>query len=155
MPIIPLTQGRVALVDDEDFVELNEFKWYANKMRGNTYYAVRNISPRKAIRMHRVILGAISGQEVDHIDHNGLNNQRENIRLCSRAQNQMNQQKQKNTSSQFKGVSWHKQDKKWRTRITHRGQEIFLGLFKNERVAARTYDKKARELFGEFAKTNF
>jgi len=146
----------VALVDDEDFVELNEFKWYALKMRNN-YYAVRSeyTFPRKTILMHRVILKADPTRQVDHKDHNGLNNQRENIRLCSSAQNQMNQRRQNNTSSQFKGVYWCKFSKKWAGQVRYQGKHIFLGRFGNEKTAAYAYDKKAKELFGEFAQSNF
>jgi len=152
MKRIALTQGKVALVDDGDFPKLNKFKWWIIKAP-NTYYACCNENNKKRY-MHRMILGVTTVQQVDHINHNGLNNQRDNIRLCSRAQNQMNQQRQKNTSSQFKGVSWNKQKKKWEAYIMYRKQRIALGSFKKEEAAARAYDGKAREIFGEFANPN-
>ena len=153
MKEIALTQGKVAVVDNEDFAELNKFKWHAIKM-GNAYYAVRS-KKAQMILMHRVILGAVLKQQIDHRDHNGLNNQRDNIRLCSRAQNGMNRRKQKNTSSQYKGVCWDKQNKKWVAYIYYQGKGIHLGYFREEKDAARTYDNRAKELFGEFAETNF
>ena len=154
---IPLTQGKSTTVDDEDFDRLNAYKWYANK-EGNTYYAVRHSKRqnRKMIRMHREILGfkAGDGKQIDHINSNGLDNRRANLRICTRSQNKQNQHSVCGTS-RYKGVCWHKQTKKWQADICLERRQIHLGLFDNEIEAAKAYDAKAKELFGEFAKYNF
>ena len=106
--------------------------------------------------MHRRILNAQTGQEVDHANHNGLDNCRENIRLCTKNQNQWNQNKhQRRTSSRFKGVSWKGRNKKWCAQVQFNGKNIHLGLFTDDESAARVYDEAAKRLFGEFAKLNF
>lgn len=153
MKEINLTQGQVALVDDEDFETLNGFRWYANK-HGNTFYAGRNLrvdGKEKQVYMHQIIL---NGRGIDHIDHNGLNNQRANLRFCTPRENMMNRQKQGNTSSVYKGVSFHKGTKKWRTTIQINGKIIHVGLYNTEADAARAYNSKAIDLFCEFANLN-
>lgn len=153
MKEIQLTQGKVALVDDSDFDRLNSFKWYAIKA-GRIWYATRNIMvgrKRTTLRMHWYILG---GKGIDHIDHNGLNNQKSNLRFCTRSENAMNMRPSTNCTSTFKGVSWHKTNKKWMARIGINGKDIYLGTFTDESEAARIYDRKANELFGKFSFTN-
>src|SRR5688500_12272183 len=114
---ISLTRGQVAIVDNADFGWLSQWKWYATKHR-NTYYADRNgyISHTKhdTIRMHRLILDAPTGIHVDHIDGNGLNNQRSNLRLCTNQQNLANRPPLPGKSSQYKGVSFYRRDQIWR-----------------------------------------
>jgi hypothetical protein len=158
MKEIELTQGKVALVDDEDYGWLNQWKWFADKNK-NTFYARRqgktNNGKQSAIRMHRLILNATNKEtEVDHYDMNGLNNQRYNIRLCTGQQNRMNQKSRQGTSSKFKGVAWNKARKKWHARIGFNGEKKHLGLFISETEAALAYNKAATELFGEFARLN-
>jgi len=153
---IPLTQGKVALVDDEDYEELNKHKWCAQKT-GKAFYAVRNVGKRphqKHVYMHRQILNAPPGVECDHRNGNGLDNRRCNLRICTSGQNKMNQRPRGGTS-QFKGVRWHRQAKRWQAEIMINSKHRYLGLFADETDAARTYDVAARELFGEFARTNF
>ena len=104
--------------------------------------------------MHRQILNVPEGLEIDHKNHNMLDNRKYNIRTCSKAENQHNRKTQKH-SSKYKGVSWHKERRKWRTRICNNGKEFSLGLFDSEIEAAKAYDQKAKELFGEFAYLNF
>ena len=157
---ISLTQEKVAIVDDEDFDWLNRWKWCVCK-GPNTFYIVRNSSrktgKRKTILMHRLILGLKPGdpRQCDHKDHNGLNNQRHNLRCATRAQNQHNQKPYKGTSSQFKCVCWHRGAGKWAARIRVNGQSIHLGLFTSEIEAALAYDKAALRYYGEFANMNF
>ena len=102
--------------------------------------------------MHIFILGF---KGIDHIDGNGLNNQRNNLRKATHQENMMNRQSNKNSSSQFKGVHWYERTNKWQARITFNQKRISLGYFTSEIDAAKTYNKKALELFGEFAKLNF
>lgn len=160
MKQIELTQRKVALVDDADYEWLNQFKWFAQQHR-NTWYAGRHshqIGSKKVnVKMHREILGLAPGAKglSDHRDGNGLNNQRSNLRVCTAAENSQNRRPKKHTSSKFKGVSWDKGERKWVAYIQHQKKMMTLGYFKNEAEAARTYDKKAKELFGEFAWLNF
>jgi hypothetical protein len=159
MKTIPLTQGMVALVDDEDYADLAQFKWYARKSpKDHTYYAARNVKQagrQITERMHRRILNAQVGQIVDHENHNGLDCQRHNIRICTQRQNNGNRRRNIHSSSRFKGVTWYGRYKKWRAQIQNNGKEIHLGYFDDEEQAAHAYDKKAIELFGEFACLNF
>lgn len=153
---ILLTQGLVALVDDADFHRLSIYKWFA--VRGhNTFYAVRNrASPKRGlICMHHEVVGKpVHGFQTDHIDGNGLNNQRVNLREATAGQNQMNQRVTVG-SSMYKGVSWHSTGKKWRARIHTNGRDEYLGFFSSEEDAARVYDSAASNYFGEFARLNF
>jgi hypothetical protein len=105
--------------------------------------------------MHRQITSAPPGLVVDHINHNGLDNRKDNLRLCTRAQNALNQRPRKGTSSRYKGVYWHERDKRFYAQISHKGRRYHLGSYKSEIQAAKAYDKKAKELFGEFAHLNF
>jgi hypothetical protein len=152
MKQIPLTQGKFTLVDDIDFEWLNQWKWYAIKDR-NTFYAVRmerSENKRKVIWMHREILGVLAGFETDHKNHNGLDNQRINLRSCTRAENQHNRFMQKNNISGFKGVSWSNRAKKWWAQIKFNRRVIHLGFFISKLEAAKAYDNAAKKYFGEF-----
>jgi len=106
------------------------------------------------IRMHRLILKAQKGQQVDHINGNGLDNRKDNLRFCTSSQNYQNSRKRKNCSSKYKGVWWHKQSKKWQTGIVLNYKNYHLGYFTNEIEAAKAYDLTAAEFFGEFARLN-
>lgn len=156
MKRIPLTQGLFAIVDDEDFEWLNQWKWSAFKSR-YSYYAQRNQGPRKkqkTILMHRQILNAQKGQITDHKEHNGLDNRKENIRICTPRQNSQNSRKMKKGSSIYKGVIFHIHKKKWMAQIYHKGINKYLGYFDSEIKAAKVYNKMAKELFGKFACLN-
>jgi len=153
--LIPLTQGKFAIVDAHDYERLSKYRWCAVKSR-RTYYAIRSVKrSRVQIRMHRMLLNAPPGLLVDHINNNGLDNRRSYLRLCTHAQNALNQRPHRGTSSRYKGVGWDKSKKKFRASITHHYKRIHLGYFKCEIEAAKAYDKKAKELFGEFAYLNF
>jgi len=139
-------RGGVTIVDAADFKELNRFKWTQHK-RG---YVVR-----KAVRMHRKILIAPDGIEVDHRNHCLNDNTRRNLRLVTHLQNGYNQSKRRTvTSSRFKGIHWGKQHGKWFARISVNGSRKFIGLFADEVQAAIAYNKAARKHHGEFASLN-
>jgi hypothetical protein len=158
MKEIPLTQGMVALVDDEDFERLSQYKWYAWKS-GNAFYATRNITLRKGVqgqmKMHREILN-LTDRKIycDHINHNGLDNQKHNLRACTSSENQMNTIS-KTGVSQYKGVCWYKQGETWAAQIMIHRKRIHLGCYDSEEDAAKAYDEAAKLYFGEFACLNF
>jgi hypothetical protein len=159
MKYIELSQGQRAKVDDGDFDWLNQWKWCAEWNRETrSFYAVRKSDlvdgKRHHVCMHRLVLGCLPGRLTDHKDHDTLNNQRYNLRIATNAQNQHNQKARKG-SSIYKGVTWHKRDERWAAGIVCDMKRHSLGYFTNERDAALAYDAKARELFGEFACTNF
>lgn len=151
--IIPLTQGKFAIVDAEDYAWLSQHKWCAAKDKA-TFYAHRGSNGR-LILMHREIMRAPKGLMCDHRNHNGLDNRKSNLRLCTSAQNQYNKRPKKGCSSRYKGVILRRDCKKWRAKICLKRKRIHLGDFPDEIKAALAYDDKAIELFGEFAYLNF
>jgi len=153
---ISLTQGKVALVDDEDYEFLNQWKW-RHDGNGNrkTGYAMRSL-PRTLgkqtnISMHRFLLKASTGYEVDHANHEGLDNRRINLRLCLRQENACNRSGQKNNVSGFKGVSFHRGTGKWRAVIHHKGKQYNLGHYTTKEDAAKAYNEGAKKYHKEFA----
>ena len=168
MKLIPLntTRGRKGLfvqVDDEDYDFLMQWRWHSDK-QPTGYYASRTrqkneVYPTMDIRMHRVIMGITDHKTmIDHIDHNTQNNQRNNLRVATGKQNCQNRRPIKNSTSKFLGVrsvSDRPLRKKWRAQISPDKVCIHLGYFLLEEDAARAYDKKAKELYGEFANLNF
>jgi len=153
---IKLTQGQVALIDDEDYELISQHKWCAYKHR-KMFYASRSCyinGLKTVIRMHRLIMNAPDGTQVDHINGNGLDNRKENLRLVSNHQNQWNRHSISG-KSKYKGIHWNKQSKKWQSQIKVYGKRIHLGYFREEIDAAVAYDKAAIKYFGEFAKPNF
>lgn len=160
MKEITLTQGKIALIDDADFGEISQYKWLAHRPnRCNVWYARRHTKSSSGqqltIVMHRQLLSAPPNMQVDHIDGNGLNNSRSNLRLCSRHENRLNSPSRKVGTSGFKGVSWNSKRELWQVQIGLDGKNIYLGHFADEIEAARVYDNAARELHGDFARTNF
>lgn len=155
MKEIKLTLGKVALVDDEDYEYLSQWKWYAHKQTRSGFRAVRiNKATRKIVIMARVIMGIGDGPLiVDHIDRDGLNNQRNNLRVCTKHQNNFNKSVARNSTSKYLGVSLD-QWGKWRATITLNYKQYSLGRYENEIDAAKAYNEKAKELFGEFANLN-
>jgi|JI9StandDraft_2_1071091.scaffolds.fasta_scaffold146515_2 hypothetical protein len=147
MKKIPLTQGYFAIVDDSDFDMLNRVKWHANKGH-NTFYAQRSVLQEngkwKNVQMHRVILGVHDPKiQVDHINGDGLDNRRCNLRSCTRSENMQNQQIHKNNTSGRKGVHWNSNVEKFHAQIAKNGKRIYLGLFNDLESAAKAYDKAA------------
>ena len=152
---IPLTQGKYAIVDPEDYEELARYKWHCQGM-GGTYYAFGNVrNGQRRVAIHRWIVGARRGEVVDHIDGDGLNNRRANLRICSVAENTRNRRARQGVSSRYKGVTYYEKQGKWQARICAGGKRHYLGWFGDEEEAARAYDAAARRLHGEFASVNF
>jgi hypothetical protein len=148
---IELTQGYKAIVDDDMFDELNKHKWCVHKMRkNNTMYATR------LVRIHHIVMGfPEKGYVIDHINGNGLDNRRENLRVITTGQNTTWRTIQKNNTSGYRGVSWHKAKQRWDAKIKVNGHAIHLGRFINKEDAAHAYDEAAKIYFKEFAKLNF
>lgn len=156
---IELTQGQVALVDDEDFDYLNQWKWTAIFDSNKKWYALRadySTGKRKTVKMHRLIMKAPDNMQVDHVDlYNTLDNRKHNLRLATKSQNMRNRGKQSNNRSGYKGVSWSRQNKKWYAWIGINGKTHSIGHFDDIEEAAYIYDQFALQLHGEFARTNF
>lgn len=161
---IPITKGYVAIVDDDDFEMINIHKWNAELSKRKdgtilTVYAKRwggtVDGKERKIFMHRVICNVANHLFVDHIDGNGLNNSKANLRICTASQNQRNKFPSKNgKTSIFKGVYWHIQSKRWVSRIKASGVSIYLGCYRDEIEAALAYNNAAKLLHGEFARLN-
>jgi hypothetical protein len=156
---IPLTQGKYAIVDPEDYEPLNKHKWHAISSE-NTFYVRRSVKTgkyQKVIRMHREVLKVPDGIFVDHINHNGLDERKANLRPATRAENNYNRRRLKKPGAtlRFKGVSWHKYSKKWVARIGFNGKRITIGYFHNEVAAAKAYDAAAIKYHKDFAVLNF
>jgi hypothetical protein len=157
MKEIMLTQGKVAIVDDEDYEYLCQWKWLFIKQG----YAARNAhlgyingkQKQRLVFMHRQILNAPEEMHVDHINGDGLNNSRLNIRLCTKAQNRMNRKPQLGTSK-YKGVCWDKANSKWLASIAVNGKSKTIGRFLCEIEAAAAYNECAKDFHGEFARLN-
>ncbi|MBN2271732.1 MAG: HNH endonuclease [Sedimentisphaerales bacterium] len=151
--VIPLTQGKFAVVDAEDYDRLCGRKWHAAK-NGGQFYAQR-YEKRRNIAMHREILDIPPGMVCDHKNHNTLDNRKGNLRICTPAQNQYNQLPRDGGTSRYKGVRWHKDNCKWQAAIGYNSRLIHIGYYEYEADAAIAYDDMAIELFGEFACLNF
>jgi hypothetical protein len=156
---VPLSQGLFAIVDDADAPRVSAYLWHARwNETAQTHYAQTNVKKddgsSTTLQMHRFLMNAPDGVQVDHRNHDGLNNTRENLRLSTRGQNQHNRKVRKSTRSGFKGVSFHKGQGKWCAYINFEKKRVNLGYFTDAKDAARAYNAKARELFGEFASVN-
>ena len=161
---IPLTQGQSTLVNGKNYDNLSKDKWYAGYNKHTKSYYAKRYSRKKdgtgsTEYMARRIMNAKKGDFVDHRNHDTLNNREENLRICTRTQNMHSIKHHKDTfASQYKGVTEYKvgeKRKKWRVQLRINGKLIHLGLFESEIDAAKVYDKKAKELFGEFKCLNF
>ncbi len=158
---IVLSRGTVAIVDDEDYQMLRLIRWHVMRS-GKSAYA-RTATWGESVLghslMHRVIMGNPVGKDVDHINGNGLDNRKANLRICTTSENLHNADKQrtwrgKGTSSAFKGVYWHSRAKKWAASLACDGKNVHLGLFESEKAAALAFNQVAVSLFGDFARLN-
>ncbi len=154
MKTIELTQGQVALVDDEDFDRLSIHSWHARWNKStDSYYAARGVWNRdrgqmQTVMMHRVILGVVGKTQVDHKNHQTLDNTKSNLVAVDNRKNQSNlngKQTGRFTSS-YTGVSWAEPNRKWRAQIKLNGKKIHLGLFATEREASKMYQKAKQEI---------
>ena len=155
MKQIPLSQGKFALVDDEDYERVNQYKWCIS----SNGYAVTNYrdsnGKRKAMKMHRFILNLNKGDSlVDHRDTIRINNQKYNLRVASFVENLRNQKINKNNKSGFKGVRLHKPSSLYIAQIGINGKQKHIGYFKCPVEAAKAYNEAAIKYFGEFAQLN-
>jgi hypothetical protein len=157
MKEVSLTRGMVALIDDADAELVEAFNWRAEK--GTATFYARKTGPRPEriqTSMHRLILGLERGDRLccDHIDGNGLNNQRHNLRVATYKQNAANRTASRNALSHYNGVTLDKRVGKWRAQIQSGGKSIWLGQFATELQAAEAYDLAAVKVHGEYAKLN-
>ena len=154
MRTIQLTQGFETEVDTADYKWLSKYKWYAAKNTSG-YYAVTTIKKSgKPLSMHRLIMNTPDGMDTDHQDHDTLNNKRDNLRVCTRSQNQQNCKGNRISLSRYKGVTWVKVLRKWKAQIYREGKNYNLGLFAKEKTAAKRYNRAAKKYFGSFAYLN-
>jgi hypothetical protein len=155
MKKIRLTQDKFALVDDADYEKVSQYKWFYKigyAARQQHIGMVEGKQIQRTVFMHRLILDAPEGLEVDHKNMDGLDNRRKNIRLATRTQNQINRGPQQDNTSGYKGVLWAKQNRKWRAYITIKGKTIHLGLYENIEDAAKRRQEVEKQLYGEFAR---
>ena len=149
--MIPLLQGKVALVDDADYERLVVYSWHAASVQKGTWYAARKFRYGRKVRteyMHDLLMGCI---KIDHQNGNGLDNQRRNLRPATSAQNAQNRRKRCNARGHFKGVTLRKSGK-WEAGIKIGGRNLYLGTFDAEEQAAAAYRAAAKSAFGEFAR---
>lgn len=151
--------GRIALIDAEKFELISKYRWFVDvrKYSGGHegFYAVTYFwshGVKKKLYMHQLI---VPYGEIDHKNHNGLDNRKSNLRACTSGQNKQNLRPRLGGSSQYKGVSWSKQKERWRARIKMDGVEKHLGFHRDEVEAAVAYDRAAIQMFGEYAHLNF
>jgi len=153
MKEIPLTQGKVALVDDDDFEWINQWKWRFD----SGGYAVREVN-NTSFYMHRFIMDTPKGMQTDHINRDKLDNRRENLRICNASQNKINEDLRSTNTSGYKGVGYitnkRKRNKRWVATIWKDYKAICIGYFHTPEEASLAYNKKALELYGEFAESN-
>ncbi|MHC4258834.1 MAG: HNH endonuclease [Planctomycetota bacterium] len=157
--LIPVGHGKYAIVDADDYERLAKYKWRVCT-NGHTFYAYRYSSTRggkkrQRVLMHHQIIDIPEGMVCDHINHNGLNNRKPNLRQATSSQNSCNTRNSGQTTSRYRGVSQDSRPNLWRARIRVNGRELHLGVFDNKVDAAKAYDTAAKEYHGEFAVLNF
>jgi hypothetical protein len=151
---LPLTQGKIAIVDDGDFLEVSRWKWtWTPNQRGDGYAArwERHGKRRIKIYLHRFLMDAEPGQQVDHVNGDSMDNRRANLRVCTAMQNYANRRCTTGATSRYRGVYRDRRRGRWCARVS----DAWLGSFDSEEAAARAYDTAAVKRFGEFARLNF
>jgi hypothetical protein len=155
MKIIKLTQGKETRVDDWVYDAVGHLKWYAKQNPSGNWYAARSVyvayRTQVTVRLHHCVIGyPLNGFDVDHKDGDGLNNQKDNLRIVTRPQNQMNRENNKNNILGVKGIHWVERLKKFRAQIVIEGKKKHLGVFKTLDEAITTYKKAEDTYFGAF-----
>lgn len=155
MKKIHLTQGKTTLVDDEDYDLLIKYKWCAHKQKTGVFYAHTNIRQNdgsyKTESMHRILMEPEEGEDVDHVDCNGLNNQKHNLRVCTHAENCRNSARRKKNRSGYKGVDFN--NNKWRVRLKVDGRTVVNRRFSDISDAIREYKRCSEKYHGDFGRT--
>lgn len=151
---IILAREYVALIDEADWPLVEPYRWCASVSHRTIYVRANAKEPRRTLRLHRLIVGANARLQVDHINHDGLDNRRANLRLCTPRQNSANRRQNQNVSSNFKGVYWHQPSSRWSAQVGGGTNRVYLGLFDDPRVAAQAYNCAALALYGDFALLN-
>lgn len=150
MKSIPLTQGKFAIVDEDNFDILSKYKWHYDNHTG---YARASVNGKWCF-LHRFVMNAQKGQIIDHVDCVKLNCQKINLRFCTRSQNESNKKTPPSNTSGYRGVSWNKEKQKYDAQIKIGGKHKHLGRFNKSIDAAREYNKAAVTYFGDFARLN-
>lgn len=149
--------NKEVVIDSEDWERVRKYRWYIHLDSSGIVYVYANKKDEdriKIIKLHRFIMNCPARKVVDHVDHNTCDNRKENMRICTKQQNNMNRRKGSANSSGFKGVVWHKQAQKWMAFIKVDRKHIYLGLFDDKHKAAQKYNETAIKLFGDFAYLN-
>jgi hypothetical protein len=160
--------GYEYMIDEEDAEKISKYHWFGYQSykklangevkRERKYIAARlykdRKTPLKHIALHRVIMDAPEGLQIDHVDGNGLNNKKSNLRICNQSQNLANGKRYRNNKSGYRGVTWHKKTKKWQAEITINHKRVALGYFHSPVEAGIAYNEAAKKSFGEFARLN-
>lgn len=150
--IIPLSKGKFAIVDEEDFRRLSAYKWHYSK--GYAGRTVKIEGKKRTIWMHREVMNAPDHLLVDHRNHNRTDNRKSNLRLATKADNTRYSRKPRHNTSGYKGVCYDKARRKWKAYIHYRNRIVNLGRFESREAAARAYDDASNQLFGHFAYNN-
>lgn len=161
MKLLSLNYGPPSKVDDDVHAWASRWKWsydrgYASRRKYVQTIYTDGVSKQKYTKLylHREIMATKSGEQVDHINGDGLDNRRKNLRICTQRQNTFNRRKQTNCRSGFKGVYWHKKAKKWASEVRADGTKYYLGLFESPIDAALAYNQAAQKYHGKFARLN-
>lgn len=157
MKEIELSRGMKSVIDDDDFERVSKFKWYARTNNGSKFYAAASIPGTKSKKMylHRFIMDAPKGLQVDHINGDTLDNRKENLRICTIQENLRNKKGKREYKGAIYAGKGRNLKKPWSARISFEGRNLYLGHYETAEEAARAYDEAAKKYYGEFAKLNF